>query len=155
MEMRMRKGQQQGMERPNERGARALHPGAPHAEARGPFVKMMHLKQAAFHLRAAGYEKHADMAQEEINRAEKQIRDEIEKRTKQTVEDRGAKEKKAEKPAEEAKQNQAIEAEMKKMRREMEELRQQVRRLKAEQGTKANRTKPENPADSPPPAAAL
>jgi dynactin complex subunit len=62
---------------------------------------------------------------------------------------------KTERPAEKTKQNQAIEAEMKKMRREMEELRQQMRRLKAEQGTKANRTNPENLADSPPPASAF
>lgn len=90
------------------------------------------------------------MAQEEIKRAEKQIRDEIGKRMKQAAEARELKDRKAEKPAEAAKPNQDIETDMKKMRREMEELRQQIRRMKAEREVKDNRRE----ASPPPPASA-
>ncbi|MCU0751369.1 MAG: hypothetical protein MUF13_17670 [Akkermansiaceae bacterium] len=123
MEMRMRGGPQ----RPGPRG--------PLAEVQAPIQKARHLKQAAEHLKAAGYEKQADMAMEESKRIETRLREEMEQRRKQEKQAREMKEKKPERPkakAESDKSTDAIEGEMKKMRREMEELRQQLRRMKAE-----------------------
>lgn len=123
MEMRMRGGPQ----RPGPRG--------PQAEVQAPIQKVRHLKQAAEHLKAAGYEKQAEMAMEEGKRIETRLREEMEQRRKQEKQAREMKEKKPERPkakAEPHASTKAMEGEMKKMRREMEELRQQLRRMKAE-----------------------
>lgn len=134
MEMRMRGGPQ----RPGPRG--------PQGDAQAPIQKARHLKQAAEHLKAAGYEKQAETAMEESKRIETRFREGMEQRRKQEKQAREMKEKKPQRPKAKAGSDasgKAIEGEMKKMRREMEELRQQLRRLKAER---------EAPATTPTPA---
>lgn len=118
-------------ERPGRQGLR--HPGErpgfmkrPEAGGKGrrtehemprmlpPRARIHHLKQAAEALAAAGYPDHADKARKEISRLEEQARKEDQSR-------RG-----------EGSREKEMNGEIARLRKEMEELRQQVRRLKAE-----------------------
>ena len=90
-------------------------------------VKIQHLREAAEHLKAAGYGEYAAKAREEIGRLEASMRSE---------------------KTEAARRKQAsprpsdggpVMEELMKLRREMEELRGEVRRMKAQAGPKPDR----------------
>lgn len=91
-----------------------------------PRAKIQHLKQAADHLQAAGYEDQAAKARQEIGRIAAEAR-----------RDGGAD------------ANAGMKEEMTKLRREMEELRNQIRQLKAGAPPKHNPGPPPSPEHRP------
>jgi hypothetical protein len=137
-------------------------PRGPQADGGAPIQKIRHLQQAATHLKAAGYPRQAEMALVESKRLQTRIHEETQQRRKQEKQAREMKQKKAERPKMEAKKRAGdgagragIEGEMKKMRREMEELRQQIRRMKADRQNPKNFPDSSNrEAPIPPPAPA-
>jgi len=80
-----------------------------------PNMKLQHLRQAAQHLKAAGYEPQADQAVAEAKRIE------AEAKRKAVRPD----------PAKPADGNAALQGEIMKLRRDLDELRREVQRLKA------------------------
>lgn len=131
--MRDRPGKQ-GLRHPGERpgfmkrpeaGGKVRRPGSEMPRMLPPRARIHHLQRAAEALAAAGYPDHADKARKEISRLEEQARKEEGSRRN------------------EANRAKDWSGEVARMRKEMEELRQQVRRLKAEMAKK-----PEPPAVS-------
>jgi DNA repair exonuclease SbcCD ATPase subunit len=96
-------------------------PAEPGAAGPPPRMKIQHLREAAEHLNAAGYEKLADQARAEIGRIE------AETKRQQTERQHAESSREAGPDA-----NAAIKAEMNQLHRELEDLRNQLRHLKAD-----------------------
>lgn len=100
-------------------------PAGPDAAGPQPRVKIQHLREAAEHLNAAGYEKLADQARAEIGRIETDARRQHARRQQAEREQAASRETGPD-------ANAAIKAEIKQLHRELEDLRNQLRHLKAD-----------------------
>lgn len=108
-------------ERKSKRESAPRDAASPGEAEQRPRVKIQHLREAADHLNAAGYEKLAALARAEIGRIEAAAR-------RQQAERQQAQRRGDSSPD----SNTAMKAELEQLRREMQELRNQLRRLKAD-----------------------
>lgn len=131
-------GQAGRMGRPEAGRVMSPKDGSARQRAETPREKALHLRAAAQHLQAAGYEEQADAANKEMKRIITEARSDSEKQAKmkEAADNEAAKKKAAKKEKtkkEAAKPDSAsMRDEMNKMRREMEELREQIAKMKAE-----------------------
>ena len=100
-------------------------PAGPDAAGPPPRVKIQHLHEAAEHLNAAGFEKLADQARAEIGRIQTDARRQHARRQQAEREQAASRETGPD-------ANAAIKAEIKQLHRELEDLRNQLRHLKAD-----------------------
>ena len=101
-----------------------------------PQMKIMHLKQAAEHLQAAGYPEQAKQAREEIGKLDGMMRREAENQRNLDAKRPSEEKLRKDETGRQSAAEDEVRGELKKIRREMEELRQQIRRMKEESESK-------------------
>lgn len=121
----------------------------PKPEATGPRAKVRHLMQAAEHLQAAGYQEYADKARKEAGSIMEQARKDSAKEANPEL---------TEKVNALARQVEELRQQIRRMNaapkapkesNEIEELRQQIRRMKAEMAPKPPKDRGDRPAERP------